>query len=108
MALREAKEIYHAEAVQEYEFAAQEANLAWQKFTGKPPAIVGSLPLIAQYGELILLGSPRGEYETDITDVLNFVHINRRGSITFKGALSKPLTVLASVTESVTRFVIEQ
>lgn len=38
-ALREAKEIYHAEAVQEYEFAAQEANLAWQKYTGKPPAI---------------------------------------------------------------------
>ncbi len=45
-ALREAKDIYHAEAVQEYEYAAQEANLAWTKFTGKPPAITNAFRVL--------------------------------------------------------------
>jgi hypothetical protein len=45
-ALREAKDIYHAEAVQEYEYAAQEANLAWTKFTGKPPAITDAFRVL--------------------------------------------------------------
>jgi hypothetical protein len=55
-ALREAKEIYHAEAVQEYEFAAQEANLAWQKYTGKPPAITDAF-------RVLILGLLAGDRE---------------------------------------------
>ena len=44
--LRQAKEMYHMEAVQEYELAAQEANLAWQKFTGRPPAITDAFRVL--------------------------------------------------------------
>lgn len=54
--------------------------------SGSPRVIVESLPLIAQLGELILLGSPRGECQKDITDVLNYCHLFGRGCITFKGA----------------------
>jgi 2-desacetyl-2-hydroxyethyl bacteriochlorophyllide A dehydrogenase len=54
--------------------------------TGNPKVIVANLPLIGQMGELILLGSPRGEYQSDVTDVLNYVHLFGRGSIRFKGA----------------------
>jgi hypothetical protein len=57
-ALREAKEIYHAEAVQEYEFAAQEANLAWQKFTGRAPAITDAFRVLI----LGLLAGEKGEF----------------------------------------------
>lgn len=54
--------------------------------TGIPKAIIDSLPWIGQRGELILLGSPRGEHQSDVTDVLNYVHLHPRGTITFKGA----------------------
>ena len=54
--------------------------------TGSPKVTVESLPLIAQGGEIILLGSPRGEFRTDVTDVLNYCHLFPRGCITFKGA----------------------
>ncbi|MCC3375204.1 zinc-binding alcohol dehydrogenase [Cohnella sp. REN36] len=54
--------------------------------TGVPKAAVDNLPLLAQYGELILLGSPRGEYRTDVTELLNYVHLNNQGSITIRGA----------------------
>lgn len=45
-ALREAKCIYSVEATQEYEFAAQEANLAWQKFTGKAPPMTDAFRVL--------------------------------------------------------------
>ncbi|TVX97395.1 zinc-dependent alcohol dehydrogenase [Cohnella terricola] len=54
--------------------------------TGVPKAVVDNLPLLARYGELILLGSPRGEYQTNVTEVLNYVHLINYGSLTFKGA----------------------
>lgn len=54
--------------------------------TGNSKAILDSLPWIGRRGELILLGSPRGEYQADLTDVLNYVHLHPRGTITFKGA----------------------
>ncbi|MEM7124929.1 MAG: zinc-binding alcohol dehydrogenase [Chloroflexota bacterium] len=54
--------------------------------SGNSAAIVSNLPLIGQTGELILLGSPRGEYTSDVTDLLNYVHLKPRGCITFKGA----------------------
>ncbi|MDO9541509.1 MAG: zinc-binding alcohol dehydrogenase [Kiritimatiellia bacterium] len=53
--------------------------------SGNPKVIVESLPLIGRLGELILLGSPRGEYQGNITDVLNVSHLCPR-CVTFKGA----------------------
>ncbi|WP_189011375.1 zinc-dependent alcohol dehydrogenase [Paenibacillus marchantiophytorum] len=54
--------------------------------TGVPQVAVESLAYIGKLGEIIFLGSPRGEYQTDITDVLNYCHLYNRGCITFKGA----------------------
>jgi len=54
--------------------------------TGVPQVGVDSLSWIAKLGEIIFLGSPRGVYNTDVTDVLNYCHLFSRGCITFKGA----------------------
>jgi threonine dehydrogenase-like Zn-dependent dehydrogenase len=54
--------------------------------TGVPKVAVDSLPRISPLGELILLGSPRGEYTANVTDILNYCHLFDRGCITFKGA----------------------
>lgn len=54
--------------------------------TGIPQVAVEALPLIAKGGEIILLGSPRGEFQGDITDLFNYCHLSDRGYITFKGA----------------------
>jgi len=54
--------------------------------TGVPKVAVDGLPWIAQFGELIFLGSPRGEYMANVTDIFNYSHLIGRGSITFKGA----------------------
>ncbi|MDK8192622.1 zinc-binding alcohol dehydrogenase [Paenibacillus sp. UMB7766-LJ446] len=54
--------------------------------TGVPSVGVQSLEWIAKLGEIIFLGSPRGEYNTDVTDILNYCHLYGRGCITFKGA----------------------
>ncbi|WP_028562975.1 zinc-dependent alcohol dehydrogenase [Paenibacillus pinihumi] len=54
--------------------------------TGVPKVGVDSLSYIGSLGEIIFLGSPRGEYNTDVTDVLNYCHLYNRGCITFKGA----------------------
>ncbi|OMD85919.1 MULTISPECIES: zinc-binding alcohol dehydrogenase [Paenibacillus] len=54
--------------------------------TGVSKVGVDSLQYIGSQGEIIFLGSPRGEYNTDITDVLNYCHLYNRGCITFKGA----------------------
>jgi 2-desacetyl-2-hydroxyethyl bacteriochlorophyllide A dehydrogenase len=54
--------------------------------TGVPKVAVEALPWIGRLGEIILLGSPRGEYQTDVTDVLNYCHLYNLGCITFKGA----------------------
>jgi len=55
--------------------------------TGVPSALPPALPLVGRYGEAILLGTPRGVYETDLTSsVLDYIHLHGHGSITFKGA----------------------
>jgi 2-desacetyl-2-hydroxyethyl bacteriochlorophyllide A dehydrogenase len=54
--------------------------------TGISQVGIASLEYIGSQGEIILLGSPRGEYNTDITEVLNYCHLYNRGCITFKGA----------------------
>ena len=54
--------------------------------TGNPRALPGALPLVGPYGEVILLGTPRGVYETNLTPVLSHVHLDGKGNVTFKGA----------------------
>ena len=45
--------------------------------TGNPRALPPALPLLGRYGEVILLGTPRGAYQTDLTAVLRHVHLGR-------------------------------
>jgi len=54
--------------------------------TGNPRALPPALPLVGRFGEVILLGTPRGAYETDLTEVLRHVHLDGLGNLTFKGA----------------------
>ena len=54
--------------------------------TGNPRALPPVLPIVGRYGEVILLGTPRGAYEANLTDVLSHVHLDGRGNVTFKGA----------------------
>jgi 2-desacetyl-2-hydroxyethyl bacteriochlorophyllide A dehydrogenase len=54
--------------------------------TGIPAVAVNAADYACAGGELILLGSPRGRYETDITPFLNKSHLWSRGCITIKGA----------------------
>jgi len=54
--------------------------------TGIPQAAVEAITLVARRGEMILLGSPRGELQTNLTDFLNYVHIASRSSVTLRGA----------------------
>ena len=54
--------------------------------TGLSHALPPALPLVGRYGEVILLGTPRGAFDADLTDILSFVHLDGRGNQTFKGA----------------------
>lgn len=54
--------------------------------TGIPALVEPACALIEKEGTLILLGSPRGELQTDVTPLLNQVHLWGNGCITFKGA----------------------
>jgi len=54
--------------------------------TGRSAVVQECLPLMARYGEVVLLGSPREPFETDLTDVLNYVHLINRGCVELKGA----------------------
>ncbi len=55
--------------------------------TGVPAALPPALPLVGRYGEAILLGTPRGVHETDLTSsLLDYIHLHGHGNITFKGA----------------------
>lgn len=52
---------------------------------GSAKVVHDSLPLIANRGEIILLGSPRAEYQCNLTEILNFCHLCPK-VISFKGA----------------------
>lgn len=54
--------------------------------SGSSRVALEALPLTAKRGEFILLGSPRGAHQGNVTDVLNYCHLNDRGCINFKGA----------------------
>jgi len=53
--------------------------------TGIPDLVKPACELAAKGGEVILLGSPRGEAKTNATDILNKVHLWDNGCITMKG-----------------------
>ena len=53
--------------------------------TGLSAVITDACGLVAPYGEAILLGSPRGAFQTNVTDLLNKIHLP--GYLTVQGAL---------------------
>ncbi|MCL4545891.1 MAG: zinc-binding alcohol dehydrogenase [Chloroflexi bacterium] len=53
---------------------------------GNPRTIHLAARITGRLGEVILLGSPRGRYEADVTEVFNYVHLWSNGCLTFKGA----------------------
>ncbi|NOZ22915.1 MAG: zinc-binding alcohol dehydrogenase [Planctomycetes bacterium] len=55
--------------------------------TGNPVVMDLVTSVNAKQGEVILLGSPRGEHQTDVVPLLNAVHLWRdHGCVTMKGA----------------------
>lgn len=54
--------------------------------SGRPGALLDGLPLVGRYGEVILVGIVRGEYQANLTDVLDYIHLDPQGNVTFKGA----------------------
>ncbi len=54
--------------------------------SGRPGALLDGLPLVGRYGEVILVGIVRGEYQANLTDVLDYIHLDPQGNLTFKGA----------------------
>lgn len=54
--------------------------------TGIPKVAMDGISWIRSRGELVLLGTPRGAYETDVTDLLSRVHVESMGMIEVKGA----------------------
>lgn len=54
--------------------------------TGVPKVAEDALDWVKRSGELILLGSPRGDYESNLTSVLNHCHLYQGGNLTLKGA----------------------
>jgi 2-desacetyl-2-hydroxyethyl bacteriochlorophyllide A dehydrogenase len=53
--------------------------------TGIPSLDIKNVEWVAQNGEMIFLGSPRGAYETDVTPFLNRIHL-APFNVTLKGA----------------------
>jgi 2-desacetyl-2-hydroxyethyl bacteriochlorophyllide A dehydrogenase len=55
--------------------------------TGIPRLVEQGLAVAKRGGQLVLLGSPRGAYEADLTPILNHVHLwQDHGTVTIKGA----------------------
>lgn len=48
--------------------------------SGKPGAILDGLPLVGRYGEVILVGIVRGEYQANLTDMLDYIHLDPQGT----------------------------
>lgn len=53
---------------------------------GNPALVLPATKFTRKLGEVILLGSPRGEHIADVTAVLNRVHLWENGCLTLKGA----------------------
>lgn len=53
---------------------------------GNPRLVELAYQLTRTKGEVVLLGSPRGEYITNVTDILNYTHLIGRGAVTLRSA----------------------
>ncbi len=53
---------------------------------GNPRLVELAYQLTRTKGEVILLGSPRGEYITNVTEILNYTHLIGRGAVTLRSA----------------------
>ncbi len=53
---------------------------------GNPRLVELAYQLTRTKGEVILLGSPRGEYVTNVTAILNYTHLIGLGAVTLKSA----------------------
>ena len=47
----------------------------WIEATGSPKVIAEDLPMMRRHSELVLLGTPRGDYKDDLAPVLRYCHI---------------------------------
>ncbi len=55
--------------------------------TGNPKAVEGSPDYMAKGGTIVMVGSPRGEYPTDLVPFIERFHLHRpHGDLTLKGA----------------------
>lgn len=54
--------------------------------TGNPAVAAVAADIAGKLGEVVLLGSPRGECVRDLTPILNKCHLFNNGCVTFKGA----------------------
>jgi threonine dehydrogenase-like Zn-dependent dehydrogenase len=54
--------------------------------TGLPAVACRAPELAGKLGEVVFLGSPRGDYAANVTDLLNRVHLWGNGCVTLKGA----------------------
>lgn len=61
--------------------------------TGVPKVFADNIGLVGKLGEAILLGSPRGSYQGDLTSLLNHSHLWNQGCVTIKGAHEWRLSV---------------
>lgn len=68
------------------EFTNGQGAEATVEAIGNPRLIEMAFQLTKLKGEVILLGSPRGEYITDVTNILDYVHLINKGAITLKSA----------------------
>jgi 2-desacetyl-2-hydroxyethyl bacteriochlorophyllide A dehydrogenase len=53
--------------------------------TGLSSIITDTIPLMSQFGEIILLGTPRAPFETNATEIYSHIHLP--GFVSIKGAL---------------------
>lgn len=61
--------------------------------TGLSPVIISCVENTRNYGEVILLGSPRQSYECDVTPLLSMIHMK---DLTVKGAFNNTAPVTAA------------
>ena len=54
--------------------------------TGLPVCAEQCLKYVGYHGEIILLGTPRGNYQTNLAEILRYSHLDDLGCVTFKGA----------------------
>ncbi|HAI11800.1 MAG TPA: alcohol dehydrogenase [Phycisphaerales bacterium] len=71
--------------------------------SGMSRVLADSLPMVARYGQAVLLGSPRAEFVTDITPLYRQSHVGR--CVTIKGASEwrLPVKMDAHVKHSIER-----